>query len=221
MMGSIKGWFSSKKDLQPKEEIVAVNRESAPVDVNSRDNRNAKNLGTSMTQTNSKSARLTQPSDTSLVYEKQMSQGDNSGLLDTTLSSIGLNDSSMMSNGIQRKNVNMAKIKRLPPTFAQKMLDYEMEIESGQFDADTVNELFELYGQAVEFYNIKNDKRCQYYETKIQNMLVKPEIMMAMAKGKQVEKQKTEEEQQKKAQDEKMKRVKLLRRATVVLNTFN
>lgn len=85
----------------------------------------------------------------------------------------------------------MAKIKRLPPTFAQKMLDYEMEIESGQFDADTVNELFELYGQAVEFYNIKNDKRSQYYETKIQNMLVKPEIMMAMAKGKQIEKQKS------------------------------
>lgn len=78
----------------------------------------------------------------------------------------------------------MAKIKRLPPTFAQKMLDYEMEIESGQFNGETVNELFELYGDAVEFYNIKNDKRFMYYETKIQNMLVKPEIMMAMAAGK-------------------------------------
>lgn len=47
------------------------------------------------------------------------------------------------------------------------MLDLETDIDSGYFDADTVNQLFELYGQAVEYYNIKGDRKFQYYETKI------------------------------------------------------
>lgn len=33
----------------------------------------------------------------------------------------------------------MAKVKRLPPKFAQKMLDLETDIDSGYFDAVTVN----------------------------------------------------------------------------------
>lgn len=129
--------------------------------------------------TGHKSARLVEPLSPLLLANDL---NDSGLMMDNSLSSIGLNDS--VTSGIQRKIINMAKIKRLPPTFAQKMLDYEMEIESGQFNGETVNELFELYGDAVEFYNIKNDKRFMYYETKIQNMLVKPEIMMAMAAGK-------------------------------------
>ena len=41
------------------------------------------------------------------------------------------------SNGrAMRKNINLAKVKRLHNTFAQKMVDLETEIESGEFDAD-------------------------------------------------------------------------------------
>jgi hypothetical protein len=74
----------------------------------------------------------------------------------------------------------MATIKRLPPTFAQNCLDFEMEIESGQFSSDTISELFELYEQAVQYYNIKGDKRFQYYEGKIQNLMLRPDIMLAL-----------------------------------------
>ncbi len=34
---------------------------------------------------------------------------------------------------------------------------------------------------AVEFYNAKNDKKSNYFEKKIQDLLVKPEIMITMA----------------------------------------
>ena len=95
---------------------------------------------------------------------------------------IGLNDSALSGNSqIKRKNINLAKVQRLHSNFAQQILDLEMEIDSGTFDGDTVNKLFELYEKAVQFYNLQNNKKSKVFEKKIQNMLVRPEIMMAMS----------------------------------------
>lgn len=57
-----------------------------------------------------------------------------------------------------------------------------MEIESGFFTSETVSELLELYDQAVQYYNVKGDKRFLYYESKIQDLMVNPEIMLALSK---------------------------------------
>jgi hypothetical protein len=43
--------------------------------------------------------------------------------------------------------------KRLPKNFAEQVLGYEADIDSGKFTADTVNQLLQLYQAAVEFYN--------------------------------------------------------------------
>ena len=73
------------------------------------------------------------------------------------MSSSLLEQSGMSTNGITRKNINLAKVKRLASSFKERILDLETEIESGEFDADQVDKLFELYEQAVEFYNLQND----------------------------------------------------------------
>ena len=39
------------------------------------------------------------------------------------------------------------------------MVDLEYQIETGTATSSTVNDLFELYGQAVEYYNSKNDRK--------------------------------------------------------------
>lgn len=50
-------------------------------------------------------------------------------------------DESVISKGPQRKNVNMAKVRRLPPTFAQDVLDCEINLESRP-TPETVQRLF-------------------------------------------------------------------------------
>ena len=58
------------------------------------------------------------------------------------------------------------------------MQDLENSIEIGEFDIQTVDSLLELYSDAVEYYNSRVDKRYLVYETKMQNLIVRPEIMM-------------------------------------------
>jgi len=66
---------------------------------------------------------------------------------------------------------------------------------------------------------MKNDvKRSRVYENKLQNLLVKPEIMMALAS----QTKQPSAEQLKKLDDDKRKsREKKMKRATIVMNDFN
>lgn len=43
--------------------------------------------------------------------------------------------------------------KKLPKNFANKVLDYELKIDSGRFDIETIDKLMQLYSQAVEYYS--------------------------------------------------------------------
>jgi hypothetical protein len=62
------------------------------------------------------------------------------------------------------------------------MSDLEIELESGEFEGESIEKLLEAYEQAVNFYNMKNDtKRSRVYENKLQNLMVNPAIMMALA----------------------------------------
>lgn len=74
-----------------------------------------------------------------------------------------------------------AKMMKLPKNFAQKALDLETEIEMGQASIEQVNALIALYSDAVQYFNSLADKKYLYYESKLQNLLVKPEIMMLMS----------------------------------------
>ena len=87
--------------------------------------------------------------------------------------------------------------KKLPKNFANKVLDYELKIDSGQFDIQTIDKLMQLYSvstsnfyifysyndllqQAVEYYSGMNDEKYMYFTERIQNTLLKPEILKLM-----------------------------------------
>jgi len=70
--------------------------------------------------------------------------------------------------------------KKLPKNFANKVLDYELKIDSGRFDIETIDKLMQLYSQAVEYYSGQNDEKYMYFTERIQNTLLRPEILKLM-----------------------------------------
>ena len=67
---------------------------------------------------------------------------------------------------------------------------------------DTINDLLLLYSQAVEYYNGINDDKFSIYQDRIQNMLVRPEILMVMQNAsRNPDGQKREEEARKERLD--------------------
>lgn len=73
---------------------------------------------------------------------------------------------------------------KLPKNFAELVLNLELLLESGNFTIDTVNELMQLYSQAVEYYSGMNDVRYIHFTERIQNMLIRPEILKLMKEEK-------------------------------------
>lgn len=63
------------------------------------------------------------------------------------------------------------------------VLNLELLLDSGNFTIDTVNELMKLYSQAVEYYSGMNDVRYIHFTERIQNMLIRPEILKLMKEG--------------------------------------
>jgi len=59
-------------------------------------------------------------------------------------------------------------------------LDYELLIDSGKFDIEIIDKLMQLYSQAVEYYSGMNDEKYMYFTERIQNTLLKPEILKIM-----------------------------------------
>lgn len=73
---------------------------------------------------------------------------------------------------------------KLPKNFAELVLNLELLLDSGNFTIDTVNELMQLYSQAVEYYSGMNDVRYIHFTERIQNMLIRPEILKLMKESK-------------------------------------
>ena len=85
-----------------------------------------------------------------------------------------------IADAAQRRSTAVQKKKLLPANFAENVLEYELSIDQGKFTIDTINELLLLYSQAVEYYNCINDDKYNVYQERIQNMLVRPEILSVM-----------------------------------------
>lgn len=66
--------------------------------------------------------------------------------------------------------------KKLPPNFAENVLDYELKIDQGKLSIDTINELILLYSQAVEYYNGMNDERFESYQARLQHLFTRSDI---------------------------------------------
>ena len=76
-----------------------------------------------------------------------------------------------------RKKNFTVKSKQLPKDFANLVLNLELSIDHGDFTMDTVNELILLYSKAIEYYNGLQDEKYAYFESRIQNLLIRPEIL--------------------------------------------
>lgn len=68
----------------------------------------------------------------------------------------------------------------LPPNFAMKIIEKEIELEK-TWTQGTIGELVELYSQAIEFYNFNNDPKCYDYQDRMHKMLLKPQVMSALS----------------------------------------
>ena len=79
----------------------------------------------------------------------------------------------------------------MPENFAERVLDLELKIDGGKFDLKNVDELINLYSvsiyfhlifnfylqSAVEYYSGMNDEKYMHFTERIQNTLLKPEIV--------------------------------------------
>lgn len=90
----------------------------------------------------------------------------------------------LSKNEAKQRNKMSTKAVKLPKNFAELVLDLELLVDSGNFDINTINQLMQLYSQAVEYYSGMNDVRYVYYTERIQNMLVRPEILRLMKDGR-------------------------------------
>ena len=53
----------------------------------------------------------------------------------------------------ERKHAS-TKSKKLPRNFASKVLDFELKIDSGQFDIETIDQLMQLYSVSILVYEL-------------------------------------------------------------------
>ena len=71
------------------------------------------------------------------------------------------------------------KLQQLPKDFAGRVLKLEMQMEKGKsyIEMEDINNLMDLYTQAVEYYNSNMQvDRQQYYEQKLVNLLNSPTV---------------------------------------------
>lgn len=76
--------------------------------------------------------------------------------------------------------MQIPKHKNLPKNFANKVLDLELKIDSGRFDLECIDKLMQLYSQAVEYYSGMNDEKYMYFTERIQNTLLRTEVLKLM-----------------------------------------
>jgi hypothetical protein len=67
----------------------------------------------------------------------------------------------------QIRKKDSTESKKLPKNFANRVLDYELKIDSGNFDISTIDKLMQLYSQAVEYYSGMNDEKYLYFTERI------------------------------------------------------
>lgn len=68
----------------------------------------------------------------------------------------------------------------LPANFAMKIIEKEIELEKS-WSQNVINELVELYSQAIEYYNYNNDPKFYDYQDRMHKMLLKPQVMSAIS----------------------------------------
>ncbi|CAD8111035.1 unnamed protein product [Paramecium sonneborni] len=89
---------------------------------------------------------------------------------------------------------------KLPAQFAERVLNLELDVESNATSKDEIQELLQLYSQAVEYYSSMKSERYTVFTNKIQNLLMKPYVNKILGsevkhEQKQVQQQNAQKEQ--------------------------
>ena len=94
-------------------------------------------------------------------------------------------------------------------------MDLELKLDSGRFNIETIDTLMQMYSQAVEYYSGMNDEKYMFFTERIQNTLLRPEVLRLMKdsnihdKGRREEMAKMQEE--KKDREKKMSHDELMK----------
>ncbi|OMJ96282.1 hypothetical protein SteCoe_6 [Stentor coeruleus] len=65
------------------------------------------------------------------------------------------------------------------PFFAMKMIELEMELEQN-CTKDMIHKLTELYSQAIEFFDDKDDPKCYDIQQRLHKLLKRPEVLRVL-----------------------------------------
>ncbi|CAD8099633.1 unnamed protein product [Paramecium sonneborni] len=89
---------------------------------------------------------------------------------------------------------------KLPAQFAEKVLNLELDVDSNAATKDEIQELLQLYSQAIEYYSSMKSERYTVFTNKIQTLLMKPYVNKILGQEvkqeqKQVQQQNTQKEQ--------------------------
>jgi len=88
-------------------------------------------------------------------------------------------EASLPNNSINSALAN-TRYKSLPQNFADLVLSLELRLQR-ECTIAVINQLLEFYSKAVEYYESKNDERYLDYHKRIQDTLMKPEVIKAMS----------------------------------------
>ncbi|CAD8093762.1 unnamed protein product [Paramecium sonneborni] len=89
---------------------------------------------------------------------------------------------------------------KLSENFAEKVLNLELDVESNAASKEEIQELLELYSQAVEYYSSVKSERYTVFTNKIQALLMKPYVNKMFGaevkqESKQIQQQHVQKEQ--------------------------
>ncbi|CAD8186658.1 unnamed protein product [Paramecium octaurelia] len=89
---------------------------------------------------------------------------------------------------------------KLPSNFAEKVLNLELDVESNAASKEEIQELLQLYSQAVEHYSSIKSERYTVFTNKIQALLMKPYVNKMFGaeikqESKQIQQQHVQKEQ--------------------------
>lgn len=81
---------------------------------------------------------------------------------------------------VKDDSFNQVKKRLLIDNFAEDLLNLELDMEQPNVDVKNVHRLLELYANGVEYYESIKSNRYMIFQTKMKNLLMKPNVIEAL-----------------------------------------
>jgi len=84
------------------------------------------------------------------------------------------------ATSVQDDSFTQVKKRQLIDNFAEDLLNLELDMEQPIVDVKNVNKLLELYANGVEYYESIRSNRYLIFQSKMTNLLLKPNVIEAL-----------------------------------------